>query len=230
MKRRYLIILFAAAIFTGIIFCALIYNGVILLNHPSDAEYPVRGVDVSHYQGDIDWQVLASQDIDFAFIKATEGSTYVDENFAKNYENAQKTHLRVGAYHFFSFDSSGEKQSENFIKTVDTYDDMLPPVVDLEFYGDKAKDPPKREDVNRELDVFIDRIEEHYGMAPVIYTTEKEYKMYLSEGYEDCDIWIRDVVFSPKLSDGREWTFWQYTNRERLSGYSGKEEYIDMNV
>ena len=53
---------------------ALFYNGVVLFNNPSNMEFPVRGVDVSSYQGTIDWNVLASQNIQFAFIKATEGN------------------------------------------------------------------------------------------------------------------------------------------------------------
>lgn len=52
----------------------------------------------------------------------------------------------------------------------------------------------------------------------------------LAAAYEDYDIWIRDVASQPSLSDGREWTFWQYTNRERLEGYQGEERFIDMNV
>lgn len=233
MKRKHIIIfltVLATAAVMGITAILLVYNGVILLNNPSKEKYPVRGVDVSHYQGDIDWQTLASQDIDFAFIKATEGSTYVDEKFAENYEQAQKTHLRVGAYHFFSYDSPGLAQAENFINTVTPVENMLPPVIDLEFYGDKEQNPPDREDVTRELNAFIGKIEEHYGMKPIIYATEKSYKMYLSGDYEDCDIWIRDVIFSPSLSDGRDWTFWQYTNRARLDGYYGDEKYIDINV
>lgn len=54
--------------------------------------------------------------------------------------------------------------------------------------------------------------------------------LLLAGAYEDYDIWIRDVVSQPSLSDGREWTFWQYTNRERLEGYQGEERFIDMNV
>ena len=67
-------------------------------------------------------------------------------------------------------------------------------------------------------------------MKPVIYATEKSYDLYLAGEYADYDIWIRDVVTVPSLSDGRQWTFWQYTNRERLEGYSGDERFIDMNV
>ena len=102
-----------AAIASGILVC-LVWNGWILLNHPSRTRYPVRGVDVSHYQGTIDWPVLAAQDLDFAYIKATEGSSHTDEKFAENWEAAKDTGLRIGAYHFFSFDSPGESQLKHF--------------------------------------------------------------------------------------------------------------------
>ena len=91
----------------------LFFTEKIKLNTPSQEEYPVRGVDVYSYQGEIDWGVL-SEGLDFAYIKATEGSRYTDDRFAYNYEQARKTGLRVGAYHFFSFESSGASQAENF--------------------------------------------------------------------------------------------------------------------
>ena len=114
-----------------------VYCGLIQLNNPSKKRYPVRGVDVSHYQGTIDWPVLAAQDLDFAYIKATEGSSHTDEKFAENWEAAKDTGLRIGAYHFFSFDSPGESQLKHFTETVPAFRQMLPPVVDFEFYGDK---------------------------------------------------------------------------------------------
>lgn len=208
----------------------LLYNGVIFFNNPSPLQYPVKGVDVSSYQGTIDWQVLAGQGIDFAFIKATEGSSHVDSFFAINYENAKKTNLRIGAYHFFSYDSSGATQAELFIANVAPYDNMLPPVVDVEFYGDKEKNLPDKEATHRELTDLLLKLEEHYGFKPIIYATEKSYRLYIENAFEGYDIWIRNVITSPNLSDDRSWTFWQYTNRDKLEGYSGKEQYIDMNV
>ena len=73
-------------------------------------------------------------------------------------------------------------------------------------------------------------MEDLYQQKPIIYATEKSYDLYLSGDYEAYDIWIRNVISKPKLSDNRKWTFWQYTNRERLDGYAGPEKYIDMNV
>ena len=145
-KRRLLYSLLAAVLLSAFVLAFLVWNGYLLLNNPSRERYPVRGVDVSKYQGEIDWPVLAEQEISFAFIKATEGNSHVDARFAYNYEEARKTGLRVGAYHFFSFDSGGDTQAENFIRNVEAFEGMLPPVIDLEFYGDKAENPPGRED------------------------------------------------------------------------------------
>lgn len=223
-------ILFAFLIVFGIVLFFLVWNGVILLNGFSAGKYSVRGIDVSSYQGNIDWAILSKQHISFAFIKATEGSTYVDEQFFYNYEEAQKTGIAVGAYHFFSYDSEGKTQAENFMNTVKPYEGMLPPVIDLEFYGDYEKNPPDREHVGEQLEMMLHILEDHYKQKPIIYATEKSYDLYLSGDYEEYDIWIRNVISKPKLSDNRQWTFWQYTNREQFYGYTAPEKYIDMNV
>lgn len=206
------------------------FLGIIKFNNPSKEQYPVRGIDVSAYQGEINWKKLSEQDIQFAYIKATEGSSFVDEYFQKNYKNAQETNLKIGAYHFFSYDSDGATQAENFIKNVEKIDNMLPPVIDVEFYGDKKKNPTNKEQVQEQLKILIDKLKENYGITPIIYATNKSYKLYIANNFEDCEIWIRDIIKFPNLPDSREWTFWQYTNRERLEGYSGKEKFIDMNI
>ncbi len=185
---------------------------------------------MSSYQGAIDWETISSQNIDFAFIKATEGSSYVDSYFEYNYVQALKTELHVGAYHFFSFDSSGQTQADNFIKTVKKSENMLPPVVDFEFYGDKEKNLPNAEIVRAELTVLLNELENYYNMRPIIYATEKAYNFYLDGHYTSYDLWIRNVFSNPKTFSDQEWTFWQYTNREKLKGYDGEEKYIDMNV
>lgn len=208
----------------------LFYNGVLLINDPDRESFPVRGVDVSAYQGAIDWATLASQDIDFAFIKATEGSSFTDKRFAYNFTQASRTDLRVGAYHFFSFESGGDTQAAHFIKTVPKIENMLPPVVDLEFYGNFSAAATKKESVVSELSKMLDALYDHYGMHPIIYTAEEEYALFIEGGFENNPIWIRGVYAKPEISDGRQWTFWQYTNRERLDGYNGSERFIDMNV
>lgn len=224
------LIIVSALLIVGIVTFALVWNGIIILNGIASHKYDIKGVDVSSYQGEIDWNVLSSQNISFAFIKATEGSSFVDERFAYNFQEAQKTSLSVGAYHFFSYDSEGKAQAENFINTVVPFEGMLPPVIDLEFYGDKGKNPPDRADVEKQLKAMLVLLEEHYNQKPIIYATEKSYELYLSNDYKEYDIWIRNVISKPEINDGTAWTFWQYTNRERLKGYNGKEKYIDVNV
>ena len=227
---KILILITAAVLVCLIGFAVLVYSGVILLNNPSDKDFPVKGVDVSKYQGDIDWKVLETQNIRFAFIKATEGSSFVDEKFEYNYKQAQKTELAVGAYHFFSYDSSGKSQAEHFMSVVPKTEKMLPPVIDIEFYGNNEKNPPNKETVQKELGDMVEKLKNHYGCYPIIYAVEKSYDVYIAGSFFDCDIWIRDVIFRPKLSDGRAWTFWQYTNRGKCKGYKGEERFIDMNV
>ena len=195
------------------ILALLFWNGEILINNPDHEKYPVRGVDVSAYQGEIDWLTLASQDIDFAFIKATEGSGFTDKRFAYNHSEALKTNLRVGAYHFFSFESGGATQAENFIKAVPKTENMLPPVVDVEFYGNFSAKNADKDAITSELTIMINALYEHYGMHPIIYTAEEEYALFIEGGFESNPIWIRGVYSKPQLSDGRVWTFWQFTNR-----------------
>ncbi len=233
MKKKIIRISIIGALLLLAIFTTafvLVWNGIILLNGFSAERYAIKGVDVSSYQGEIDWEVLSSQNISFVFIKATEGSSFADKNFDANFSGAQKTALAVGAYHFFSYDSSGQTQAENFINTVTPFEGMLPPVIDLEFYGDKEKNPPDRASVELQLKTMLAVLEAHYGQKPIIYATEKSYELYLSNDYQEYDIWIRNVITKPELTDGRTWMFWQYSNRGKLNGYIGEEEFIDLDV
>ena len=228
-KITILAVLSALAISASIL-ALLFWNGEILINNPNYEEYPVRGVDVSAYQGEIDWQTLASQDIDFAFIKATEGSSFTDKRFAYNHREALKTDIRIGAYHFFSFESGGDTQAAHFIETVEKTENMVPPVIDVEFYGDFNAENVDKEKIISELKAMADMLCSHYGTPPIIYTAEEEYALFIEGGFESNPIWIRGVYSKPQISDGRVWTFWQFTNRAKLDGYNGDERFIDMNV
>ncbi len=194
------------------------------------AGYDVHGVDVSHYQGNIDWEKLAGEDIDFAFIKATEGSGHVDTRFYENWEAANATALKVGAYHFFSFDSPAETQAQLYIDTVGDLSGNLISVVDIEFYGDKFSNPPDEEELVAELKTMLTLLEAEYGVKPMVYTTYTFYYKYLAGELDGYPLWIRNVYFSPNLDMRGKWTFWQYTDQAVLNGYSGAEENIDLNV
>lgn len=223
-----IILLLAAVVLTFVLW----HRGIFIPNASNVKKYSVKGVDVSAYQGEISWPKIQEQNIRFAFIKATEGSTFVDKQFSDNWKNAKSTNLRIGAYHFFSYDSEGKRQAENYIKNVPIDEQALPPVIDVEFYGDKEKNPPNRMEVEKELKEMVKMLEDHYGKRVILYTTQKAYNLYIQGSYDQCDIWIRDVFTKPSLSDKRAWTFWQYTDRGLLEGYNGseKEKFIDLNV
>lgn len=206
-----------------------VYYGILQLNNPSKTQYPVRGVDVSHYQGDIDWKRLEEQDVDFAYIKATEGSSHTDEKFARNWRQVKDTSVKAGAYHFFSFDSPGKDQADNFMNQVIAFEGMLPPAVDVEFYGDKKQNPPDKEAVAKELQIMLDELERYYQRKPVIYATRESWELYIKDQFSEYPLWIRNIITKPSDDIG-DWVFWQYTNRGKLDGYAGSEKYIDINT
>jgi lysozyme len=167
--------------------------------------------------------------MDFVFVKATEGSSSTDEMFIHNFTGAKEAGLVTGAYHFFSFDSAGSTQAENFINAIDSTgqaDGMLPPVIDVELYGEYTDNPKPADEAVPEIKAMISALEERYGAKPIIYTTFKTRSRY-KEAFEGCMLWERNVFFRPLHND---WTFWQYSDREKFEGYDGDEEFIDMNV
>ena len=204
------------------------WRGLILLSHEVDPEqWELFGVDVSSYQGNVDWAVLARQGVDFAFIKATEGSILQDRQFAANWAGAAEAGVRAGAYHFLSYDSPGDTQADNYIATVPVTEGALPPVVDIEFYGKYLEEPPEKAHVKAILDPLLERLEEHYGVKPILYVTYRSYYRYIREGYEDYPLWCSSPMVAPF---GRDWSFWQYSHSALLDGYYGTERRIDLNV
>lgn len=200
-------------------------NGYIWLDNPDEKKYPIKGFDISSHQGEINWSKVDEYGAVFIYIKATEGKDYIDSHFKKNYESAKKIGLKVGAYHFFTFKSNGKDQAKNFIKTVPKEKGNLPPVIDIEFSGN-SKVIPKKEVLNKELKDFIFEVKNYYKQDPILYVTYDSFNQFL-QGNFDNDIWIRDIIKQPKLSEGREWTFWQYCDRGRISGIKGP---VDLDV
>ncbi|MBO4524834.1 MAG: glycosyl hydrolase family 25 [Ruminococcus sp.] len=212
------------AVFTAAALASALFFSTARVNK---AKYPVWGVDVSNYQGDIDWNELESQNVSFAFIKATEGSGHTDESVRRNLERAASTGIKVSAYHFFSFDSSGETQADNFISAVDRNEIDMPPVIDIEYYADKRRNKPSLEEAESILRPLLNRLEENYGTKPIIYTTLPVYYRYIRKSFSDYPLWIRCVNCEPDIL---EWKFWQYSDKGKLTGYIGEEEHIDLNV
>ena len=186
-------------------------------------KYPVKGVDVSHHQGDVDWVALAAEDVAFAYIKATEGIDWVDDRFAVNWRGAAETGILRGAYHFFTLCSPGHEQAEQMISVVPDATGMLPPAVDLEFAGNCAARPDESEFLD-ELDDFLTTIEARYNKKPVIYTNADFYRHYLSANPPDVVWWIQTPIVPPWGSP--EWSFWQHTPGH-MPGVDGD---VDRNV
>lgn len=223
-------------LFTGIILIILfillllIYQGILRPNRILIPGKYSKGVDLSHYQGDVDMDALAKQDIDFIYIKATEGSTFVDDYYANNNRNAIESGLLTGAYHFFSFDSDGRTQAEHFIRTIGDQKGRLIPAVDVEYYGDKRKNPPNVQDVRSSLEKCLNTLEEEYQHKPVIYTTLPFYTKYIQGNFEEYPLWIRNVYFPANIFPGKQWTFWQYDDKTVWDAYRGGDRYIDVDV
>jgi len=225
MKKK-IIILSISIVLSVFLLCYLVFNGYIWFNNPAVDKFPVRGIDISAHQKVIDWQEVRTNNFEFIFIKATEGKDFKDNLFEDNWKNAKNIVLKRGAYHFFTFRSSGKEQAENFINSVPKEDDSLPPVIDIEF-GGNSKVIPSKEKFNNELKDFINIIEDYYNEKPIFYITYKAYNKYIYGDYSDYRIWIRDIVKYPNIKDKREWILWQYNSRGRVRGFS---TFVDLNV
>jgi lysozyme len=219
---RWLAITAAICIGISVIIFVLCFFGVWIPNEPSKSKYPIRGVDVSHHQGRVDWNAVRASGISFAYIKATEGSDFTDGQFAENWEKTAVAGLLRGAYHFFTLDSSGEAQASHLIATVPIDDAALPPAIDLEFSGYNKNRRPTSESFRRELSIFYDALCTRYHTTPVVYTTRDFQEQYLARMPIER-LWIREVLTTPR----RSWLFWQFTPRGRVKGVA---TFVDLNV
>ena len=229
LLKRIILVLVCLGALAVLLVCFLRQRGWILLPQEAAPEqWEVFGVDVSAYQGEIDWPVLTGQQVAFAFIKASEGSSLQDRYFQSNWAGALAAGIRPGAYHFFSYDSPGQSQADNFISVVPVTPGALPPVVDLEFYGSYLQTPKAREEVAPQLNALLARLEDHYGVRPILYVTYRSYQLYLAGGdYDHYPIWFSSPLVAPL---GHTWSFWQYSHSARLEGYYGTQDRIDLNV
>jgi lysozyme len=189
---------------------------------PDRSKYPVRGIDVSHHQGQIDWRRVAADDVAFAVIKATEGGDHVDDAFARNLDEARAAGLAVGAYHFFTFCRPGADQAKNFISVVPHDQPLLPPVVDIEF-GGNCPQRPTPEQLSAELAAFLAPVEAAFGKPAIVYLTDEAEEAYAGR-IVARPLWLRSLLQQPDRDD---WVYWQYHNKGRVDGINGD---VDLNV
>ncbi len=184
----------------------------------------LRGVDVSHYQKEIEWgTVTAKQTLDFAFVKATEGHDYRDSLFCQNWDNLRRLGVRRGAYHFFRAYGCGYEQAQNFLQFVEMCPGDLAPVLDIE-----RTDGIAPEIMIEEARIWLDIVESNLGIKPIIYTNQFFYETYHAGHFEHHPLWIaRYSDDRPLLTTGKRWDFWQYSCDGCLDGISKK---VDLNI
>ena len=195
-----------------------------------DVKYPpgeVRGIDVSHYQKHIDWDKLSrsliqDKKIGFMFVKATEGKDGVDGNYFNNYNLARQHKIPVGAYHFFTTQSTGIDQARHFCKTISIADGDLPPVLDIEVDFEENYDSLKTEILN-----WLVFVENYYRVRPIIYASYKLKMDFLNDSiFNQYPYWIAHYYVDSLQYTG-SWSFWQHTDAGHVDGIDG---YVDIDV
>ncbi len=185
------------------------------------------GVDVSHYQGKIDWTKMHTiynlYPINFAFIRSSMGTSSIDETFEENWEGAKENNILRGAYHFYRPDENSTLQAQNFIAKVKLKNGDLPPVLDIETL-------PKTQSMDRLVEGiknWCKIVEEHYDVKPIIYTSDKYFEDYLQNHFEGYIIWIANYNFWVQEMKGH-WDFWQFTEKATIDGV--KRYKVDVNI
>ena len=191
--------------------------------------YEIHGIDISHHQGKINWQDLKDHGmidefpVRFVMIKATEGATRIDPNFEDNFYQAREYGFTRGAYHFYSVHSAAQPQAAFFIRKVKLENGDLPPVLDVEHKPKNQTDEEFKQSVLQWLDI----VEKHYGVKPIIYTYYKFKTRYLSDPvFDDYPYWIAHYYVDSVEYQGK-WKFWQHTDVGRLPGIKGN---VDFNI
>jgi lysozyme len=183
----------------------------------------VYGIDVSAHQKPLDWAKVARDDIAFAYIKATEGSSSQDEHFDSHWQGARRAGLKPGAYHYFSLCSAGKTQAENFLKTVPDEAEMLPPVLDLEF-SPFCKNQPSKAELIAEVDDFLALVKDKTNQEVMLYVGDDFDQTYQVQGhYQDHKFWQLRYLRRPNTPHH----LWQVGGFFQVNGAPGK---VDLNV
>lgn len=188
--------------------------------------YKVHGIDISHYQGNVNWKMLKQTrqgqfPIQFIFMKATEGGDFSDKRFVANFDSAKAHGFIRGAYHFYNPKTDVNKQADFFINSVKLEPGDLPPVLDIE---KKGKDMKK---LQADLKHWLRRVESHYGVKPIIYASYKFKTKYLNDSvFNSYPYWIAHYYVDSVAYKG-DWKFWQHTDVGTLPGI---KEQVDLNI
>jgi len=190
----------------------------------------VQGIDVSAWQGVIDWGRVRAAGTRFAFIKATEGGDHLDPKFLENWEGAKNAGVARSAYHFLYWCRPAHEQALWFMLNVPADADALPPVLDLEWNTHSKTCPKKisRAKALEKIKAMLVAMESHTGKKPIIYTDPAFHREVLEGELTDYHFWLRSVAAEPQDKYvNRRWTFWQFTTTGKVPGITGK---VDRNV
>ncbi|THD45472.1 MAG: glycosyl hydrolase family 25 [Bradyrhizobium sp.] len=200
-------------------------------NLPKPTDYPIHGIDVSKYQGEIDWNAVASSGVKFAWIKATEGGDHLDDRFQANWQGAKQAGVPHGAYLFAYWCRAPIDEAMWFEQNVPVEDDALPPVLDVEPTPDSrtCRRRLERDSTVAAMKVMLEEMERHFGKRPIIYTSIDFYRAILADGaFADYPIWVRSTKHNPAVPYGdRAWNFWQYQADGTVPGIDGN---VDRNA
>ena len=186
--------------------------------------YPVAGIDVSKHNGDIDFKRVANDDYQFAFIKASEGKTYRDDAFDRNYRQAREAGLMVGAYHFFRKNRTGKEQADNLLGAIQGKALNLPLVIDLEDDWGNGATISRQTAIERVIEMI--GILNDKGYQVMIYTNLDGYDKYYKNMLVDCDLWLCSFT-SPDLLPHLPHRIQQFSHEGSVDGVKGK---VDLNV
>lgn len=191
------------------------------------SNYKIHGIDVSHHQQDINWKLVKEMQvkkiaIGFVFIKATEGTSLVDDEYSNNMESAKEAGVARGAYHFFNASKSGKLQAANFIETVKLKKGDLPPVLDVEQVNGASI-----LDLQQRVADFLAMVEKKYIVKPIIYCNADFYKIFLAGRFDDYPLWVAHYLVKDKPRIDRNWIFWQHSESGQVTGIRTN---VDFNV
>lgn len=207
----------------------LFFTGRLWFNQPDKKDYPIRGAFIDSDMGEIRWDVFSRQNISAAYIRATKGTSFKDEQFNENWRNSHECELLTGAYHVFKLNTDGKKQGEYFCDAMgDSIKGRLVPAVEVKLNGIYAVASPEKDKVVKSLSDFCSYVINKYDVKPVIMCTNRSYEKYIQGEFDEYSICITDVYSEPE--EGIDWDFWCYNNRVRVKGYENSKDYFSMFV
>lgn len=217
MKKTTLILLALALLVCISFIVGILYQSRVAASKSytsSDYQF-YSGIDLSHHNNVTNWDQV---NVDFVILKATEGSTFVDPKFSEYARKAKQHKILVGAYHFLTTSSSAEIQFKNFSSVAKKDKIDLIPIIDIERFTKGHK--ISRQQLRQHVRTFANLCEQYYGTKPMIYCSERFYRLYFNDGFEDCKYWCGDINRQPTIDCDLHQTCIKH-----IDGIDGKVDY-----